>query len=36
LIALAFRTIHYRRSNRISVGDGGDQKLLQRVRVHAN
>ena len=36
LIALGFRTIAYRRSNRISLGDGGDKQLLQRMRVHAN
>ncbi len=36
LIALSFRTIAYRRSYRISLGDGGDKQLLQRMRVHAN
>ena len=36
LIALNFRTIAYRRSHRISLADGGDKQLLQRMRVHAN
>lgn len=35
-LALTFRTIHYRRSNRISLGDSGDKALLKRMRVHAN
>ena len=36
LIALGFRTIAYRRGHQISLGDGGDKQLLQRMRVHAN
>jgi uncharacterized protein len=36
LITLSFRTIAYRRQHRISLGDGGDRQLLQRMRVHAN
>lgn len=36
LIILSFRTIAYRRQHRISLGDGGDRLLLQRMRVHAN
>ena len=35
-LALTFRTIGYRRANRISVGDGNDQEMLRRMRVHAN
>lgn len=36
LLILTFRTINYRRANRISLGDNGDRALLQRMRVHAN
>ena len=36
LLTLTFRTIGYRRSNRISLGDNGDKALLKRMRVHAN
>lgn len=35
-VVLAFRVIGYRRANHISVGDGGDPILAQRMRVQAN
>ncbi|MEQ8825959.1 MAG: MAPEG family protein [Filomicrobium sp.] len=35
-ITLTFRTIGYRRANRISLGDAGDKAMLKRMRVHAN
>lgn len=36
LIALAFRTIGYRRANRISLGDGDNPEMLSRIRTHGN
>lgn len=35
-IALSIRVIGGRRSNRVSVGDGGNHELLRRMRMHAN
>lgn len=35
-LMLTYRTIRYRRDNRISLGDTGDKALLKRMRVHAN
>lgn len=36
LLVLSFRVIGVRRSAKVEIGDGNDQKLLRRVRVHAN
>jgi len=35
-IALSVRTLRLRRRLRVAVGDGGDERLLRAVRVHAN
>lgn len=35
-VKLAFVVIGYRRKNKVSVGDGGDEQLQQRIRAHAN
>ncbi|MCH2163290.1 MAG: MAPEG family protein [Marinovum sp.] len=35
-IALSFRVIAYRRSNKISLGDEGNKSLMKRMRAHAN
>jgi uncharacterized membrane protein YecN with MAPEG domain len=35
-LVLSVRTISVRRLNKIEIGDGGNQELLRRVRVHAN
>lgn len=35
-IFLSFRVINVRVAQRLSVGDGGDQAMLRRMRVHAN
>lgn len=35
-IVLSFRVINVRRSERISLGDGGRKHLEQRIRAHAN
>ena len=35
-VVFTLRVVVYRRANRISLGDGDDQKLLARVRAHAN
>ncbi len=35
-IALSIRVIGGRRSNRVSVGDGGNGDLLRRMRMHGN
>lgn len=36
LVYLSFRVIGVRRANKIGIGDGGNEDLLQRVRVHGN
>lgn len=36
LVYLSFRVIGVRRANKIGLGDGGNDELLQRVRVHGN
>ncbi len=36
LIFLTLRTVAGRRSARVSLGDGGDRELLQRIRRHGN
>ena len=33
---LTFRTLNYRRTQRVEIGDGGDKQLLRRIRVHGN
>lgn len=35
-VALSFRVIGVRRAGRISLGDGGDDELARRIRVHGN
>jgi len=35
-IALSFRVINIRRSDRISVGDGANPSLMRRMRIHGN
>lgn len=35
-VVLSFRVIGQRRSERISLGDGGDKELLRRLRSHGN
>ena len=35
-VVLSFRTIGLRRAKRVEIGDGGDNDLLRRMRVHAN
>ncbi len=35
-VAFTLRVAIYRRSNSISLGDGGDKQLLSRIRAHAN
>jgi uncharacterized membrane protein YecN with MAPEG domain len=35
-LVLSFRTILYRRAQKVEIGDGGDRELLRRARVHAN
>ena len=35
-VALSFRVIGMRRSQRISLGDGGDETMLRRIRAHGN
>jgi uncharacterized protein len=35
-LVLSFRTLGYRRSQKVEIGDGGDKELLRRVRVHGN
>lgn len=35
-VAFTLRVGIYRRSNSISLGDGGDKQLLSRIRAHAN
>ena len=33
---LTFRTLNYRRTQQVEIGDGGDKQLLRRIRVHGN
>jgi uncharacterized protein len=35
-LILTFRVINVRRSQKISLGDGGDKAMTRRIRVHAN
>jgi uncharacterized membrane protein YecN with MAPEG domain len=35
-VYLSARTIGFRRKAKVSVGDGGDDRLLRAIRVHAN
>ena len=35
-LVLTFRTLNYRRTQQVEIGDGGDRQLLRRVRVHGN
>ena len=35
-VALSVRTLRMRRRLRVAVGDGGDERLLRAMRVHAN
>ena len=35
-IVLSVRTLSYRRSRKVEIGDGGDRELLRRIRVHSN
>ena len=35
-LVLSFRTIASRREAKVEIGDGSDQELLRRMRVHAN
>ena len=35
-LVLSFRTIAVRRSDKVEIGDGGNKRLLRRIRVHAN
>ena len=36
MIVLVYRVVAYRRGAKIGLGDGGDTRLLRRMRVHAN
>ena len=33
---LTFRTLNYRRTQQVEIGDGGNKQLLRRIRVHGN
>ena len=35
-LILTVRTLNYRRSQQVEIGDGGDKHLLRRIRVHGN
>jgi uncharacterized protein len=35
-LVLTVRTLSYRRTQKVEIGDGGDKELLRRVRVHGN
>ncbi len=35
-LVLSFRTLNYRRTQKVEIGDGGDRDLLRRIRVHGN
>ncbi len=36
MLALAFRIVSHRRAAKIGIGDGGDYRLLRKIRAHAN
>ena len=36
MMVLVYRVVTYRRGAKIGLGDGGDTRLLRRMRVHAN
>ena len=35
-LVLTIRTLNYRRTHKVEIGDGGDKQLLRRIRVHSN
>ena len=35
-LVLTVRTLNYRRTQQVEIGDGGDKHLLRRIRVHGN
>lgn len=36
MMVLVYRVVAYRRGAKIGLGDGGDNRMLRRMRVHAN